>query len=110
MHFELFKVFFIIVAVIVGVIFILTILMVVSPKIRAKFMSKQIKATKYMIDEVEDDLTDIATKRANINKEGVEITAKAIKDGLNKSTKYCKHCGEKIDEDSKFCKKCGKEQ
>ena len=84
--------------------------MVVSPKIRAKFMSNQIKASKYMIDEVEDDLTDIATKRANINKEGVEITAIAIKDGLNKSTKYCKLCGEKIDEDSKFCKKCGKEQ
>ena len=109
MHFGLFKVFFIFVAVIVGVIFILTILMVVSPKIRAKFMSKQIKATKYMIDEVEDDLTDIATKRANINKEGVEITAKAIKDGLTDKV-YCKYCGKKIDKDSKFCKICGKEQ
>ena len=106
MHFEF---FFIIVAIIVGIIFILTLLMIVSPKIRAKFMSRQIKATKYMIDEVENDLTDIATKRANINKEGIEITAKAIKDGL-KDTVYCKYCGEKIDKDSKFCKICGKEQ
>lgn len=109
MNFELFNIFFIVVAVIVGLIFVLTILMVVSPKIRAKVMSKQVKAAKYMIDEVEDDLTDIATKRANINKEGVEITARAIKDGLTDKL-YCKYCGEKIDKDSKFCKICGKEQ
>ena len=36
-------------------------------------------------------------------------TTKAIKDGI-KDTKFCKHCGTKIDNDSKFCKNCGKEQ
>ena len=51
-----------------------------------------------------------ATRKANINKKGIEITANAIKKGLNGSKIYCKHCGKLIDEDSKFCKSCGKEQ
>ena len=54
-------------------------------------------------------------RKANINKEGIEITTKAIKDGLssgseNKNTKYCIECGKKIPTDAKFCLYCGKEQ
>lgn len=99
-------------------------------------MSRQIKATKHMMDYSKEDLKDIlstsadiginvekeildnneetmrenATRKANINKKGIEITANAIKKGLNGSKIYCKHCGKLIDEDSKFCKSCGKEQ
>lgn len=99
-------------------------------------MSRQIKATKHMMDYSKEDLKDIlstsadiginaekeildnneetmmenATRKANINKKGIEITANAIKEGLNGSKIYCKHCGKLIDEDSKFCKSCGKEQ
>lgn len=118
------------------VIFIFVISMVVSPKLRGKFMSNQIKATKYMIDESkkdledilstssdavvnsskniidkhEDTLKDISKRAANIAKDGIEITTKAIKDGLTNSNIYCKYCGSSIDKDSKYCKNCGKKQ
>ena len=40
-----------IIPILVGAIFIFTFIMIFSPKVRAKMMGKQIKATKYMIDE-----------------------------------------------------------
>ena len=104
------EILFTIVPILVAVVFILTFAMILSPKLRGKMMSNQIKATKYMLDENEENLKDMATKSANISKEGIEITTRAIKDGLTKESKYCKYCGEAIDEDSKYCKKCGKEQ
>lgn len=126
----LFNALFIIVPVFIAVIFVVTIVMAVSPKFRGKLMGRQIKAAKYMLNDVQDDLVelgsvaaktkqkmihenedvlkDIATRSANVHKEGIEITAKAIKDGLSDATIYCKHCGTLIDEDSAFCKKCGK--
>ena len=52
----------------------------------------------------------MATKKANIHKDEVEITTKAIKDGLSDNKMYCKHCGDLIDSDSEFCKHCGKRQ
>jgi len=132
----MFDIMFTIVPIMVICTFIFTFAMMLSPKLRGKFMSRQLKATKYMMDESKDDLTDIATiagnvsinsrknildenedtlrnmatRSANINKEGIEITARAIKDGLSRNSIYCKHCGHSIDEDSKFCKFCGKEQ
>lgn len=37
--------------------------------------------------------------------------AKGVKEGMSEGkTKFCKHCGTKIDGDSKFCSECGKEQ
>lgn len=107
-----------------------------SPKLRGKFMSRQIKSLKYMVEDSKDDLTDITTttsnaaikaqknildqnedilkdittRKANISKEGIEITTNAIRKGLTKDSIYCKHCGKLIDSDSKFCKICGKEQ
>ena len=110
---------FIIVPIFIAIVFIFTIIMFISPKARGKWMSRQIKATKYMLDESEDDLRDMATRSANISKAGVGITAKAIKDGFTSdgfsndfSTggRYCKSCGEPIDFDSNYCKKCGKKQ
>lgn len=132
----MFELMFTIVPIMVICTFVFTFAMMLSPKLRGKVMSKQLKATKYMMDESKNDLTDIATiagnvainsrknildeneetlrdmntRGTNINKEGIEITARAIKDGLTQDSIYCKHCGRSIDEDSKFCKLCGKEQ
>lgn len=132
---------FYIVPILIAITFIFTIALIFSPKLRGKMMSKQIKATKHMLDYTKDDLQDLMTtsatmgidtektildknedtlrnnviRKANINKEGNEITTKAIKDGLssgseNKNTKYCIECGKKIPTDAKFCLYCGKEQ
>ena len=64
---------------------------------------------RYIQEENKDDLSAIATNNAQIMSDAVKITADAVKDGI-RATKFCKHCGEKIDEDSKFCSSCGKEQ
>ena len=131
----IFDLMFIIVPIFIGCGFIFTFAMILSPKLRGKFMSRQLRATKYMIDESKDDLTDIAstasnalikaqknilddneeilkdivTRNADIYKEGIKTTTKAIKDGLTKDTIFCKHCGKSIDEDSKYCKYCGEQ-
>lgn len=135
------NIIFYIVPILIAITFIFTIALIFSPKLRGKMMSKQIKATKHMLDYTKDDLQDLMTtsatmgidtektildknedtlrnnviRKANINKEGIEITTKAIKDGLNsgsenKNTKYCIECGKKIPTDAKFCLYCGKEQ
>ena len=127
---------FYIVPILIGITFVLMIALMISPKLRGKLMSSQIKATKHMMDYSKEDLKDIlstsadiginaekeildnneetmednVTRKANINKKGIEITTNAIKEGLTRSKIYCKHCGKLIDEDSKFCKSCGKEQ
>ena len=130
------EILFYIVPILIGIIFVLMIALMISPKLRGKLMSSQIKATKHMMDYSKEDLKDIlstsadiginaekeildnneetmednVTRKANINKKGIEITTNAIKEGLTRSKIYCKHCGKLIDEDSKFCKLCGKEQ
>lgn len=130
------EILFYIVPILIGITFIMTIALMVSPKLRGKLMSRQIKATKHMMDYSKEDLKDIlstsadiginaekeildnneetmednVTRKANINKKGMEITTNAIKEGLTRSKIYCKHCGKLIDDDSKFCKSCGKEQ
>ena len=85
-------------------------LLIFVPKLRAKFMGSNIKATRMMMDAYEEDLKSMATKGAKINEEGIKITARAVKEGLTKESVYCKYCGAEIDEDSVFCKKCGKKQ
>ena len=127
---------FYIVPILIGITFVLMIALMISPKLQGKLMSRQIKATKHMMDYSKEDLKDIlstsadiginaekeildnneetmednVTRKANINKKGIEITTNAIKEGLTRSKIYCKHCGKLIDDDSKFCKSCGKEQ
>ena len=72
--------------------------------------SIEVNAEKEMLDNNEEIMKDNITKKANINKEGIEITAKAIKKGLSNNKVYCKYCGKLIDSDSKYCKVCGREQ
>ena len=67
------------------------------------------KTIRYIQEENKDDFSAIATNNAQIMSDAVKTTAGAAKEGL-KETKFCKHCGKKIDEDSKFCSSCGKEQ
>lgn len=105
------KVLFIFVPVFIACVFILVVAQLISPKFRSKIMSRQIKAAKYMMDESKDDIRNISTNMADATKDGIEITTRAIKDGLTKDERvYCKHCGSLIDKDSKFCKNCGGEQ
>lgn len=125
----------IIVPIFAGLVFVFVIAMIISPKLRGKMMSRQLKATKYMMDASKEDLEamgtamgnmsvnirknvldanedtmrDMATREANINKDAVETTARAIRNGFVVESVYCKHCGNAIDADSEFCKKCGKE-
>lgn len=90
--------------------FVFVIVLMFSPKARGKMLSRQVKSVKYMVDESKGDIESISTDMANANKEGVRITAGAIKEGFMGASVFCKHCGSKIDGDSKFCKVCGKEQ
>lgn len=102
-------VFFIIFA----IMFVGAILIIFNPNVRAKFMGKQLKAQKQVIDENEDVLRHISNKTADIKSDAIRTTASAIKEGFSGSSEsqvYCKHCGVSIDEDSKFCKKCGNKQ
>ena len=102
---------FIVVPIFILLTFVFMILIMFSSKFRGKMMSKQIKATKYMMDESKDDIESISTNMANATKGGVETTARAIKKGFTEEEGiYCKYCESKIDVDSKFCKNCGKEQ
>lgn len=130
------EIMFYLITILVVLTFIFTIALMISPKLRGKWMSNQIEATKHMMEYSKDDLKNILstsksieinaekemldnneeimkdniTKKANINKEGIEITAKAIKEGLSNNKVYCKYCGKLIDSDSKYCKVCGREQ
>ena len=122
-----------IVPIIAILIFVLTFVLIFSPKARGKMMSKNIKSMRYMLDESKediehlstnminstknivdkskDDIESISENMANATKSGVETTTRAIKKGLTEeNVMYCKHCGTKIDKDSKFCKHCGNGQ
>lgn len=130
----MFDIIFVITGIFIGFTFVFVILMFVSPKLRGKLMSRQVKALKHMTDYSKkdfedinynvadasmnankrlmednyDDLEDMASMNANINKDAIYIKSKAIKDGLSSSKIYCKYCGNKIDSDSKYCNYCGK--
>lgn len=104
------EIMFTIVPIFIIVMFVFTIALFVSPKLRGKFMSTQIKAKKYMMEESKEDIKSISDDMAYATKDSVKVTASAIKEGFSSESIYCKYCGTLIDGDSKFCKKCGKEQ
>ena len=101
---------FVIVPIFIGIVLIVVIAMLISPKFKGKMMSRQIKAQKYMMDESKDDLKSISDDMAYATKDGIKMAAGAIKEGFTQNTVFCKYCGTEIDADSKYCKKCGKEQ
>lgn len=107
----MFDLLFLIVPFLIICTFIYVFVMIISPKARGKIMSRQIKATKYMVDESKDDIESISTNMANATKKGIMTTASAMASGFkNNENMYCKHCGSQIDTDSKYCKHCGKKQ
>ena len=132
MNNTIFNLIFTIVPILAVCIFIFTFIMIFSPKLRGKFMTKQMKSLKYMmedseeilsdlsktainvkkniLDQNEDTLKDLASREADIESIGIEKKARAIKNGLSSEAIYCKYCGEAIDSDSKYCKTCGKKQ
>lgn len=71
-----------------------------------------VKTAKGVIDENEDDIRHVVNKSADISKDAITTTTRAIKKGFTEEEAdvYCKHCGASIDSDSTFCKACGKKQ
>ncbi len=67
------------------------------------------KSTRYIQEENKEDLTAIASNVADIVSDAVTTATAAINEGMC-ATKFCKHCGAKIDADARFCPSCGKEQ
>ena len=59
---------------------------------RKKEMGKIINDINDIVNENEDVLKNLSTKSANIAKDGIEIKARAIKDGFTKETFFCKNC------------------
>ena len=91
---------------IIAVIMILTITAIMlSPKLRAKLMKRQVKTMKYFAEDTKDNLTDLANAQAdvmeeskdslkkmadinaNVNKDAVEKTTAAISKGIKKNNK-----------------------
>lgn len=132
----MFELLFTIVPIFVFGMFILTFVMIFSPKARSWFVGKQLKAQKQILKDNQDILKDLGTTAGsvglnvkksiydtnddtlrNLAQKDAELLAikakkvtKAIREGLTEENMYCKHCGKQIDTDSVFCKKCGKEQ
>jgi DNA-directed RNA polymerase subunit RPC12/RpoP len=120
----IFKVMFTVVPFLVITIFIFTILMMFSPRLRAKLIGLQIKTMKHVtndnkddmvdigtnlgdvvartgkniLDRNEDSLRDISTRGAKISEVGIETMAKAFKKGFSSD--------EKSESEIK-CPKCG---
>ncbi len=109
--FGIMDVFFEIMMVIFPFLFIgilaFNILNIVSPRFRGKMMSREVRAKKYMMEESQDDIEEIATRSAEAGSDAIKTVAKAVKEGLTEDTIYCKYCGGEIDSDSVFCKHCG---
>ena len=81
-----------------------------APKFLGAMSKKMIDVEKDVITDKEDELKYIADKKADISKDAITKTTRAIKSGFVDEVMYCKHCGAEIDADSSFCKKCGKPQ
>ena len=77
--------------------------------LKPSFAKARIQLQKYILEENKDDLTSIASDRADITSDAVKTTARAVKEGLCEK-KFCKYCGKQIDADARFCSACRKEQ
>ena len=106
----MFKVIPILIPIVFVIIFVTAFLTIFSSNFRGKMMSKQIKATKHMLEDSKEDLKDISDTMAYVSHDNIKSTARALREGFGEISIYCKHCGALIDRDSRFCNKCGKEQ
>jgi len=80
--FENFDILFTVMLIFSLLIFVVVALMMFSPKLRSKFMKRQIKATKYMVEESQDDLIDLAALGSNIAVKSKKKSMHANKDDL----------------------------
>lgn len=105
-----FGIIWIIVSLVAAAIFVFVLLMIFSPKLRGKMMSKQVKATRYMAEESKEDIEIISETMADATQDAIRTTVSAVREGITGDIMYCKHCGKPIDRDSRFCKECGAQQ
>lgn len=129
------NIFFVVITIIAFGIVLFTFVIIFSPKLRAKMMSRNVKSLKYMTDYSKKDIEDIVknigdisinskhkilTENKNKIKEITNIGKEALRDSIKntlntvkksfKDNNYCKYCGKTIDIDSKYCKFCGENQ
>ena len=76
---------------------------------QASIHKMNVKTARYIQNKNKEDLKNISLTQAEISKEAIKTSMKAVKEGLEEDKIYCKYCGAKIDKDSKFCSQCGKE-
>lgn len=105
-----FGIIFVLSALFAVAVFVFVILMIFSPKVRGKMMSKQAKAARYMAEESKDDIKYTADAMSEATHDAIRNTVSAVREGIEGDCVYCKHCGKPIDRDSRFCKECGGEQ
>lgn len=129
------NIFFVVITIIAFGIVLFTFVIIFSPKLRAKMMSRNVKSLKYMTDYSKKDIEDIVknigdisinskhkilTENKNKIKEITNIGEEALRDSIKntlntvkksfKDNNYCKYCGKTIDVDSKYFKFCGENQ
>ena len=82
------EILFFIIPILVVLTFIFTIALMVSPKLRGKWMSKQIEATKHMMEYSKDDLKDILSTsksvEVNAEKEILDNNEEIMKDNVTR--------------------------
>lgn len=105
-----FWIFFVLIAVFIFLSFIFVFASILSPKFRGKLMSRQVKASKYMMDESKEDIKSIVDDMVYASEDGIAKTTNAVKKGLTEDLMYCKKCGSLITSDSLYCKNCGSKQ
>lgn len=81
-----------IIIVAVPVILFGPIIFFIATSSRKNVLGKMINDMNDVVNENEDILKNLSTKSANISKEGIEIKARAIKDGLTEEKFFCKNC------------------
>lgn len=78
----IFDAMFVIVPVIVVAGFVLTFAMIFSPRVRAWFMGKQVKAVNYVVEDNKDELKNIADTGADISVDAIKRTTGAAAAGI----------------------------
>lgn len=92
-------------------IFVFTIALMISPKLRSKWMSNQIEATKHMMEYSKEDLKNILSTsksiEVNAEKEMLDNNEEIMKDNITKKANINK---EGLSNNKVYCKVCGREQ